>query len=244
MEAIILAGGKAERLGDAARGRPKALVPSRAIRSPAYQVAQLGGAGVDRVIVSCAAGQGALFEAGARRARARRSSPSRSRSRSAAAAGFASPPQRREESGRVFALNGDELLDVDLARALDAHDEHGARRDDHRLAAASPFGVVELDDDDRVTGFREAPLPAALGQLPASTSSTTRRSRALPERGDHEHDDIPRARGGGQAARVPPRGLLDHRQHAEGPASARGALRGASGAAVRRWQYAADGSPA
>ena len=32
MEAIILAGGKAERLGDAAQGRPKALVPSPGIR--------------------------------------------------------------------------------------------------------------------------------------------------------------------------------------------------------------------
>ena len=55
-EAIILAGGKAERLGEAAGGRPKALVPVGGRPLAAYQVALLASAGVERVIVSCAAG--------------------------------------------------------------------------------------------------------------------------------------------------------------------------------------------
>ena len=62
MEAIILAGGQATRLGEAARGVPKALVPIAGHPLAEYQVAQLVRAGVDRVIVSCAAGQGQLFE--------------------------------------------------------------------------------------------------------------------------------------------------------------------------------------
>ena len=41
MEAIILAGGKAERLGDAAGGRPKALVPVAGRALAGYQVAAL-----------------------------------------------------------------------------------------------------------------------------------------------------------------------------------------------------------
>ena len=61
VEAIVLAGGKAERLGDAAGGRPKSLVDVAGRPLAAYQVGRLAGAGVDRVIVSCAAGQGALF---------------------------------------------------------------------------------------------------------------------------------------------------------------------------------------
>ncbi len=69
MEAIILAGGKAERLGDAAGGRPKSLVEVAGRPLAAYQVGRLVRAGVTRVIVACAAGQGALFERGARRAR-------------------------------------------------------------------------------------------------------------------------------------------------------------------------------
>ena len=62
MEAIILAGGKAERLGDAGGGRPKALVDVVGRPLAAYQVSRLWNAGVTRVIVSCAADQGALFE--------------------------------------------------------------------------------------------------------------------------------------------------------------------------------------
>ena len=63
MEAIILAGGQATRLGDAARGKPKALVPIAGHPLAEYQVSQLVRAGVDRVIVSCGSGQDALFEA-------------------------------------------------------------------------------------------------------------------------------------------------------------------------------------
>ena len=63
MEALILAGGKAERLGDAARGRPKPLVEVGGRALAAYQVARLVASGVDRVVVACAVGQEELFEA-------------------------------------------------------------------------------------------------------------------------------------------------------------------------------------
>jgi Predicted sugar nucleotidyltransferases len=58
VEAIILAGGKAERLGDAAGGRPKALVEVAGKPLAAYQVGRLAQAGVSRVIFACAAGAG------------------------------------------------------------------------------------------------------------------------------------------------------------------------------------------
>ena len=63
MEAIILAGGKAERLGDAAGGLPKPLVPVAGRPLAAWQLGLLGRAGVDRVIVSCNAGAGEEFAA-------------------------------------------------------------------------------------------------------------------------------------------------------------------------------------
>ena len=63
MEAIILAGGKAERLGDAAQGKPKSLVPVAGRPLAAYLIVRLRNAGVQRVIVSCAAGQEELFAA-------------------------------------------------------------------------------------------------------------------------------------------------------------------------------------
>ena len=101
VEALILAGGKAERLGDAAQGRPKPLVHVAGRPLAAYQVARLADAGVSRVIVACSAGCEAQFEeelaglgpgdrrgrrAGAartrRRAPSRRLAPAASRARS------------------------------------------------------------------------------------------------------------------------------------------------------------------
>ena len=49
MEAIILAGGKAERLGDAAEGRPKALVPVGGKPLVGYQVGRLAADGDERL---------------------------------------------------------------------------------------------------------------------------------------------------------------------------------------------------
>ena len=53
VEAIVLAGGKAERLGDAAGGRPKSLVDVAGRPLVAYQIGRLAAAGVERVIMSC-----------------------------------------------------------------------------------------------------------------------------------------------------------------------------------------------
>ena len=57
MEALLLAGGKAERLGEAAQGLPKPLVPVAGFPLAEYTVGRLVGAGVTRVIVACRAGR-------------------------------------------------------------------------------------------------------------------------------------------------------------------------------------------
>src|SRR5215217_3952774 len=113
MEAIILAGGKAERMGDATRGRPKSLVEIAGRPLAAYQVGRLGRAGVARVIVSCAAGQGELFEhelAGLGPEIAVAEEPEAL----GRGGGLKFAARERRESGDVYALNGDELVDVDF----------------------------------------------------------------------------------------------------------------------------------
>jgi len=57
MEAIVLAGGTAERMGGAAGGRPKSLVAVGGRPLLQWQIGRLRQAGVERVIVSCAGGQ-------------------------------------------------------------------------------------------------------------------------------------------------------------------------------------------
>ncbi len=189
MEAIILAGGKAERLGDAAAGNPKSLVPIAGHPLAEYQVAQLVRAGVERVIVSCAAGQDALFSAklsglGAEIVAVAEPEPL------GRGGGLRFAAAQRGEDGPVLAMNGDELLDVDLAQLLAAHEAGGAAATVVVAQVRSPFGVVDVGDDDEINGFREAPL------LPEWVNSGVyvldeEALAQLPERGDHEASTFP-----------------------------------------------------
>jgi NDP-sugar pyrophosphorylase family protein len=196
MEAILLAGGKAERLGEAARGRPKALVEVAGRPLAEYQLRQLAAAGVTRAIISCRAGQEAEFEralsgAGVELAYAGEEEPLGRGGGLRFAAGF------RRESGPCFALNGDELSDVDLAALLE---HHRGRTPAATIAVAllpSPFGVVEVDGQDLVRGFREAPkLPhwVNMGLYVLDDEAISR----LPERGDHEQTTFPELAGEGR----------------------------------------------
>jgi NDP-sugar pyrophosphorylase family protein len=188
VEAIILAGGKAERLGEAAHGRPKALVEIGGRPLAAYQVEQLAGVGVQRVLVSCAAGQedaleSALGGIGPEIVAVGEPEPM------GRGGGIRYAAQRREETGDVFALNGDELVDVDLRRLLDLHRSTGAAATITVVQVRSPFGVVDLEDDV-VTGFREAPRLdhwVSCGIYVLGDEALER----LPERGDHETSTFP-----------------------------------------------------
>jgi NDP-sugar pyrophosphorylase family protein len=189
VEAILLAGGQATRLGDAARGHPKALVPIAGHPLAEYQVWQLVRAGVDRVIVSCAAGQAALFEAklsglGAEVVAVAEPEPL------GRGGGLRLAAKHRDESGPVYAFNGDELHDVDLRAFLDAHLENGGAATIVVAPLRSQFGVVELADGDRITGFHEAPrLPhwVSAGVYVLDDEALAR----LPQLGDHEDSTFP-----------------------------------------------------
>jgi NDP-sugar pyrophosphorylase family protein len=189
VEAIILAGGKAERLGDAAGGRPKALVPVAGKPLAAYQVGRLAAAGVERVLFACAAGQGALFEdelAGLGPAIVAVEEPERL----GRGGGIRFAARERREHGDVYALNGDELLDVDLPGLLARHRSTGAAATIAVAQPPSPFGVVELREDDTVGGFAEGgriPYWVNCGVYVLSREALDR----FPEKGDHESSAFP-----------------------------------------------------
>ncbi|MBX5474862.1 MAG: nucleotidyltransferase family protein, partial [Thermoleophilia bacterium] len=97
---------------------------------------------------------------------------------------------RRRERGPVLALNGDELLDVDVGALLADHERSGAAATIVVAQVHSPFGVVELAEDGTITGFREAPkLPDWVnsGVYVLGEEALAR----LPERGDHEQTTFP-----------------------------------------------------
>ena len=101
---------------------------------------------------------------------------------------------RRQEEGPVLALNGDELLDVDFRALLSEHAASGAAGTIVVAQVRSPFGVVEVEEDGTVTGFREAPLldhwvnsgVYVLGEEALAL---------LPEKGDHEQSTFPQLAG-------------------------------------------------
>jgi NDP-sugar pyrophosphorylase family protein len=189
VEAILLAGGKAERLGEAAQGRPKALVDVAGRPLAAYQVAQLAAAGVDRVIVSCAVGAEEQFERelsgiGPEIAAAGEPEPL------GRGGGLRFAASLRREAGPLFALNGDELVDLDFVELLDGHRVRGPAATITVVPMQSAFGVVDVSDNDLVEGFREAPrLPfwVSCGVYVLDDEAIER----LPERGDHESSTFP-----------------------------------------------------
>ncbi|MFL5953503.1 MAG: NDP-sugar synthase [Gaiellaceae bacterium] len=196
MEAIILAGGKAERLGDAAGGRPKALVEVAGKPLAAYQVGRLVKAGVTRVIFACAAGQGGLFESelsglGAEIVAAEEPE------RLGRGGGIKFAARLRAGDGEVYALNGDELVDVDYEGLLGAHRSSDALATITVAQPRSQFGVVDVDDDNVVHGFREGGLVAFwvnCGNYVLSPEAIER----FPDRGDHESTTFPELAGEGK----------------------------------------------
>jgi NDP-sugar pyrophosphorylase family protein len=189
LEAIILAGGKAERLGEAAGGKPKALVPVAGRPLVSYAVLRLVAAGVQRVIVSCAAGQGELFERELD-GFAPELVPVEEAEPLGRGGGIRFAARSRAEDGDVLAMNGDELLDVDFGALLERHRTNGAAATITVARPASPFGVVEVADDDRVTGFSEGgrvPFWVNCGVYVLGEEALAR----FPERGDHESSTFP-----------------------------------------------------
>jgi NDP-sugar pyrophosphorylase family protein len=188
-EALILAGGKAERLGDASGGRPKPLVDVAGRPLIAYQVDQLASAGVDRVIVSCSAGQEQLFERelgslGPEIVTAPE------QERLGRGGGLRNAARLREENGPVFALNGDELVDVDFRALFARHRERGPAATITVVRPQSPFGIVDVDEADVVSGFREdATLEewVSCGVYVLDDEAIER----FPARGDHESTTFP-----------------------------------------------------
>jgi NDP-sugar pyrophosphorylase family protein len=204
VEAIILAGGKAERLGPAAEGRPKPLVPVGGRPLAAYQVASLADAGVERVLVSCAAGQGSLFLAelggiGPEIVPVEEPEP-------LGRGGGLRLAAHELREGEAFALNGDELIDLDLSELLGRHRNAPVAATIAVAPFDSPFGVVQLGQGDLVTGFQEAPrLPywVSCGVYFLGAEALER----LPERGDHERTTFPELAAQGKLAAFRHEGL-------------------------------------
>lgn len=189
-EAIILAGGKAERLGEAAKGKPKPLVEVCGRPLVAHQIARLRAAGVERVILACAAGRGGEF-ASALEGLGLEIVPVEEPEPLGRGGGIRFAAKKLAGRSAIFAMNGDELLDVDLGRLYAAHVASGAAATVTVAPLVSPFGLVELREDGFISGFSEEsprlPHWVNVGLYVLEPEALER----FPERGDHERSTFP-----------------------------------------------------
>jgi NDP-sugar pyrophosphorylase family protein len=193
LQAIILAGGRGERLRPLTDDRPKPMVEINGQPLIAYELGWLRKNGVNQVVVSCGyrwrvlqdyLGDGSQWELNIR---------------------YAVEPQKLGRGGGIrFAMryldpdpgpvvvaNGDNLLDVGLAPMLARHAATSAMVTVALVPLISVRGIVETDERDRIVRFREKPeLPHWIN---AGVYVFSREmAKLLPIKGDHEDTLFPR----------------------------------------------------
>jgi NDP-sugar pyrophosphorylase family protein len=193
MQAIILAGGKGERLRPYTNDRPKGMVEVLGVPILAYQVRWLRANGIDRVLFSCGYysevirdyfGDGAKF--GLRADYVIEEVPLGRGGGIKLAFGQLEPGD-----DPVVVTNGDVITNFPLRDMVAEHRASGATATVYLAPYFSPFGIVELDDQGHVCGFREKPeLPYWIN---GGVYVLNREIQALlPDKGDHEVTTFPR----------------------------------------------------
>lgn len=192
MYAIVLAGGKGERLRPFTEDRPKPMVEIMGVPILGYQLQWLQGQGVTDVVLACGyrhevieAHFGDGERLGLRITYAVEKEP------------LGRGGALREALGRipdsedaVIATNGDVITSLPLAPLLAAHRGRRVQATLVLVPFVSQYGIVEIDGTDRVTQFREKPeLPYWINAGVYALSPSIRED--LPERGDHETTTFP-----------------------------------------------------
>ena len=192
MYALIIAGGEGERLRPLTDDRPKNMVPVAGRPIVERQLEWLRENGVTDAVFLCGykadvlqahVGDGSSFGV-----RVQYSVETEPLGRGGALKqGFALVPDGEET---IIACNGDILTDQTLADMIASHDARGASASVMLTPLKSPYGVVDVDEDGRITSFREKPvLPYWIN---AGIYVLSRSFFALlPDKGDHETETFP-----------------------------------------------------
>jgi NDP-sugar pyrophosphorylase family protein len=192
MYALIIAGGEGERLRPLTNDRPKNMVLLGGAPIVDRQLEWLRAGGVTDAVLLCGykaevleehLGDGADFGV-----RVQYSVESEPLGRGGALKqGFALVPASEET---VIACNGDILSEQPLAEVVAFHRALAATATIVLTPLRSPYGVVDVEEDGRITSFREKPaLPYWIN---AGIYVFSREFFGLlPEKGDHETETFP-----------------------------------------------------
>jgi NDP-sugar pyrophosphorylase family protein len=190
--AIILAGGKGERLRPFTEDRPKCMIPVLGNPLLAFQLRLISSYGFNRVTICCGYrhevirdhfGDGTKY--GVRIDYLVEDQPLGRGG--ALRAALDTLPVDNEP---VLALNGDSLTNINVPELIAFHKQHRPKATIVSVPLRSPYGILEVTDENLVTGFTEKPeLPfwinAGIYILDPSIIET------LPTVGDHEELTFP-----------------------------------------------------
>ncbi len=160
MKAVIMAGGEGTRLRPLTRSTPKPLVPVVRRRCIDYSLGSLARAGITEIIVTTSYKAGMIVDAlEATDVGGISMLFSFERQPLGTAGGVAKTSAYLDDT--FIVMSADVLADVDLAAMMDLHRRKGA---DATMALTtvenvSEYGVVDLDDDQRIQRFQEKPSP-------------------------------------------------------------------------------------
>lgn len=192
LQAIILAGGRGERLRPYTDDRPKPMVLILDKPILEYQVCWLASHGVQRVVMSCGYlhnviqdyfGDGSKFGVEIRYAI----------EEEALGRGGGIKWAWNElapSDAPIVATNGDVMTSFDLQAMVDSHRQAGAMASILLAPYISQYGIVDVDEHHRVVGFRSEPrLPYWINAGVYVMEQAVR--ELLPDRGDHEASTFP-----------------------------------------------------
>lgn len=191
--AIILAGGKGERLRPFTNDRPKPMVEVGGKPILAYQLAQLTKAGINEVVFACSyhheALQKHLREGKKYGVTALFSVEETPLGRGGGIKKAMSELPEGWEN--VVIANGDNLWKLDLDGLIRKHQERGAIATIVVVPLKSPYGIVEFNEEDEILGFSEKPI------LPHWVNAgvyifSKEIEPLLPDEGDHEIETFPK----------------------------------------------------
>lgn len=191
--AIILAGGKGERLRPYTNDRPKPMVEIGGKPILYYQVSQLKKAGIEDVVFACSYQREALQK------------HVDSGSKYGVKALFSVEEMPLGRGGgikramkmlahgwqNVLITNGDNLWKLDIEGLIRKHQERNAIATIVVVPLKSPYGIVEFNDKDEILGFKEKPI------LPHWVNAgvyifSKEIEPLLPDEGDHEIETFPK----------------------------------------------------
>ena len=190
--AIILAGGKGERLRPYTNDRPKPMVEVAGRPILAYQLQQLKKAGIKEVVFACSYQREVLqkhLDSGEKYGiKALFSVEETPLGRGGGIKKAMS--MLNDDWEDVLITNGDNLWKLDVEALIKKHQDKNAIATILVVPLKSPYGIVEFNDRDEILGFKEKPiLPQWIN---AGVYIFAREIEPLlPDEGDHEVETFP-----------------------------------------------------